>query len=91
MADLHRVSSTFIQTQRPNRWGARIARIAGFGGLLAILAAEGFYSLKIARQIQVRNTEMRRDFLKRDRTPSSIGPGPPRSRLARSGSAPALG
>jgi signal transduction histidine kinase len=35
--------------------------------LLAILAAEGFYSLKIAWQIQVSNTEMRRDFLSRDR------------------------
>jgi signal transduction histidine kinase len=72
MADLHQVSSTFIQTQRPNRWGARIARIAGFGGLLAILGAEGFYSLKIAWQIQVSNTEMRRDFLSRDRTLEQI-------------------
>jgi anti-sigma regulatory factor (Ser/Thr protein kinase) len=35
--------------------------------LLAILAAEGFYSLKIAWQIQVSNTEMRHDFLSRDR------------------------
>lgn len=81
MADLHRVSSTFIQTQRPNRWGARIARIAGFGGLLAILGAEGFYSLKIAWQIQVSNTEMRRDFLSRDRTLEQI-----RSALYESGS-----
>ena len=72
MADLHRVSSTHIHAHRPNRWGARIARIAGFGGLLAILAAEGFYSLKIARQIQVSNTEMRRDFLFRDRTLEKI-------------------
>jgi len=40
--------------------------------LLAILAAEGFYSLKIARQIQVSNTEMRRDFLSRDRTLEQI-------------------
>jgi signal transduction histidine kinase len=81
MADLHRVSSTFIQTQRPNRWGARIARIAGFGGLLAILGAEGFYSLKIVWQIQVSNTEMRRDFLSRDRTLEQI-----RSALYESGS-----
>jgi signal transduction histidine kinase len=49
-----------------------MARIAGFGGLLAILAAEGFYSLKIAWQIQVSNTEMRRDFLSRDRTLEQI-------------------
>ena len=72
MADLQEVSSTRIRTRRPNRWGARIARIAGFGGLLAILGAEGFYSLKIARQIQVSNTEMRRDFLSRDRTLGQI-------------------
>jgi signal transduction histidine kinase len=72
MVDLHKVSPTPIHARRPNRWGARIARIAGFGGLLAILAAEGFYSLKIAWQIQVSNTEMRRDFLSRDRTLEKI-------------------
>src|SRR5215472_900052 len=72
MADLHEVSSTLIHAHRPNRWGAGIARIAGFGGLLAILSAEGFYSLKIAWQIQVSNTEMRRDFLSRDRTLEQI-------------------
>jgi signal transduction histidine kinase len=72
MLDLNEVSSTTIGAHKPKRWGARIARIAGFGGLLAILAAEGFYSLKIARQIQVSNTEMRRDFLSRDRTLEQI-------------------
>jgi signal transduction histidine kinase len=72
MLDLHKVSSTRIHAQRPHRWGARIARIAGFAGLLAILAAEGFYSLKIAWQIQVSNTEMRRAFLSRDRTLEQI-------------------
>lgn len=49
-----------------------MARLAGFGGLLAILAAEGFYSLKIAWQIQVSNTAIRRDFLSRDRTLEQI-------------------
>src|SRR6266576_2929996 len=72
MADLRKISSILIHSHRPNRWRGRIARIAGFGGLLAILAAEGFYSLKIARQIQVSNTEMRRDFLSRDRTLEQI-------------------
>jgi len=70
--DLSKVSSIDVHSHRPNRWGARIARIAGFGGLLAILATEGFYSLKIAWQIQVSNTEMRRDFLSRDRTLEQI-------------------
>lgn len=70
--DLQEVSSRLIHAHRPNRWGARIARIAGFGGLLAILAAEGFYSLKIARHIQVSNTEMHREFLSRDRTLEQI-------------------
>jgi signal transduction histidine kinase len=72
MVDLHKVSPTPIHAHRPNRWGARLARIAGFGGLLLILAAEGFYSLKIAWQIQVSNTEMRRDFLSRERTLEKI-------------------
>jgi signal transduction histidine kinase len=72
MVDLHKVSSTLIHAHRPKRWGARVARIAGFGGLLAILAAEGFYSLRIAWQIHVSNTEMRRDFLSRDRTLEQI-------------------
>src|SRR5260221_12725574 len=81
MADLHQVSPALIDTHRPNRWGARIARIAGFGGLLVILAAEGFYSLKIAWQIQVSNTEMRRAFLSRVRTLEKI-----RSALYESGS-----
>jgi hypothetical protein len=40
--DPHELSSTLVHVHRPNRWGARIARIAGFGGLLALLAAEGF-------------------------------------------------
>ena len=80
MADLYRVSSTLIHAHRPNRWGARIARMAGFGGLLAILAAEGFYSLRIAWRIQVSNTEMRRDFLSRDRKLEQI-----RSALHQSG------
>lgn len=71
MLDLHEVS-TLIHAPRPNRWGARIARIAGFGGLLVILAAQGFYSLRIAWQIQLSNTEMRRDFLSRDRTLEQI-------------------
>jgi signal transduction histidine kinase len=72
MLDSNKVSSTCMHTHRPNRWGPRIARIAGFGGLLAILAVEGFYSLKIAWQIQVSNTEMRRGFLSRDRTLEQI-------------------
>ena len=72
MVHLHYASSTSFHAHRSNRWGARIARIAGFGGLLAILAAEGIYSLKIAWQIQVSNTEMRRDFLSRDRTLEQI-------------------
>ena len=72
MLDRHEVSSTFTHTHRPNRWGARIARIVGFGGLLAILAAEGLYSLKMARQIQAGNAQMRHDFLSRDRTLEQI-------------------
>ena len=70
--DLHESSTRLIHTHRPSRLGARIARIAGFGGLLAILAAEGLYSLKIASQIQASNAQMRQDFLSRDRTLNQI-------------------
>ncbi|MGB2890744.1 MAG: ATP-binding protein, partial [Candidatus Acidiferrales bacterium] len=44
-------------------------------GLLAIMAAAGIYSLQIAREIQDSNTQMRRDFLSRDRTLDQIRSG----------------
>ena len=46
----------------------RLILIAGFGGLIAIIVAGGLYSLKIARQIQSRSSELRADFVSRQRT-----------------------
>ena len=46
--DPHEVSSTLVHVHRPNRCGARIARIAGFGGLLAMLARFAQPSIKCA-------------------------------------------
>jgi signal transduction histidine kinase len=62
------------------RLGRRAVLFAGFAGLLAIMATAGVYSLQIAREIQDSNTQMRRDFLSRDRTLDHI-----RSNLYESG------
>jgi signal transduction histidine kinase len=50
-----------------NPFGTRIVLIAGFSGLLAIMTVAGIYSLRIAREIQDSNTQMRHDFVTRDR------------------------
>jgi signal transduction histidine kinase len=67
MSELHGVTAPFHQARRSSWFGARIVLIAAFTCLLAIVAAEGFDSLKIAKQIQVSQTQMRHEFLSRDR------------------------
>jgi signal transduction histidine kinase len=69
-------------TTKTNPFGTRMVLIAGFSGLLAIMTLAGIYSLRIAREIQDSNTQMRRDFLARDRTLDKI-----RSDLYESGTA----
>jgi signal transduction histidine kinase len=49
--------------------------IAAFTCLLAIVAAEGLDSLKIAKEIQVSHTQMRHEFLSRDRKLGEIRSG----------------
>lgn len=52
---------------RPARLAIKIALITGFGGLIAIIILGGFYSLRVARQVQKRSGELQADFLSRER------------------------
>jgi len=67
---------------RTVRWGTRIVLAAGFGGVLALMAAVGLDSLRVLRQTQASNSEIHRDFLVRERTLEQIRTG-----LYQSGSA----
>lgn len=64
-----------MQAQNGNRFGIKIVLIAGFGGLLAIMATAGIYSLRIAGGIQESNRQLRRDYVSRDRTLDEIRSG----------------
>lgn len=46
--------------------------LAGFGGLLALMAVGGFDAIQVLRQIQMRNVEIRRVFLARNRALEQI-------------------
>jgi signal transduction histidine kinase len=75
MLNVYEIPPAFHRTLRSNRSGARITLIAAFAGLLAIMAAEGLDSLRIAREIQISQTQMRNDFLSRDRMLGEIRSG----------------
>jgi signal transduction histidine kinase len=70
--DPHNSPPAHAHIPKPRRFGTRVVLIAGFGGLLAIMTAAGIYSLRIAREIQDSNTQMRHDFLSRERTLDKI-------------------
>lgn len=59
----------------------KIALIVGFGGLITIIIAGGFYSLRTTRQLQKRSEELRAGFLSRERLLEDV-----RSDLFESGS-----
>jgi len=80
--DVRKIPPLRAPVTKPNPFGTRIVLIAGFSGLLAIMTVSGIYSLRIAREIQDSNTQMRHDFLARDRTLDKI-----RSDLYESGTA----
>src|SRR5580698_714405 len=44
-------------------WSSRLALIAGFGGLLAIVALGGVDALRVLRQIRRQDDQIRRQFL----------------------------
>jgi signal transduction histidine kinase len=48
------------------RLNTRSALLAGFGGLLLLMAGAGFNAVRVVRQIQTRNEAIRRDFLARN-------------------------
>jgi signal transduction histidine kinase len=50
----------------------RAALLAGFGGLLLLMAFAGFDAVSILRQIQTRNERIRNDFVDRTRTLEQI-------------------
>src|SRR5215831_11822278 len=45
----------------------RLVLLAGFGGLLALMAVGGFDAIQVLGQIQLRNVQIRRVFLTRNR------------------------
>jgi len=50
----------------------RFALAAGFGGLLAIMALAGVYSMRVLQQIQRNENEIRRQFLLKDHALNDI-------------------
>ena len=50
----------------------RLVLLAGFGGLLALMAVGGFDAIQVLQQIQGRNIEIRRTFLSRNRALEQI-------------------
>src|SRR5579863_4262229 len=50
----------------------RLVLVAGFGGLLALMAVGGFDAIQVLQQIQGRNIEIRRAFLSRNRALEQI-------------------
>ncbi len=52
--------------------GARFALVAGFGGLLGLMAFAGLDSVHALHQIEARNTRLTQDYLKRHRSLEQI-------------------
>lgn len=61
-----------FHSYKPPKFAIRMVLIAGFGTLIAMIGAGGFYSSRIAQQTQVRSTQLRRDFLSRERALEEI-------------------
>lgn len=57
----------FELLMRPVRYGSLRVLIAGFGGLLVLMAVAGTYALLVLRQVQSRNEQIRQQFLSRTR------------------------
>lgn len=53
------------RSNRPARFGARLVLLAGFGGVLGLMALAGLNSLRALRQIEAENTRITQDYLRR--------------------------
>ncbi len=58
--------ATTKQPPAPIRFGTRVVLLAGFGGLLVLMATAGADSLRVLRQIHASNAQIHRDFLSRE-------------------------
>lgn len=67
--------SALHRAPRQGRFGTRIVLMAGFGGLLALIATVGSDSLRVLRQIQGNNAQIHREFLSRGRTLEQVSTG----------------
>jgi len=65
---------------QPLQWGAQVALLASFGGMLGLMLFAGVDSLRSLRQVQSRNVQIRQTFLLRNRALEEI-----RSALYQSG------
>lgn len=72
MTEGKQARATLDLTPRPARLGTRIVLVAGFGALLALMAAVSLDSLRVLRQTQTTNSQIHRDFLSRERTLEQI-------------------
>ena len=52
--------------------GTRLVLLAGFGGLLGLMAVGGFDAIQVLHEIQARNVQIRRIFLSRNRALEQI-------------------
>jgi signal transduction histidine kinase len=67
--------SMFVRTLHGRRWSPGIVLLAGFGGLLALMAFAGADALFVLRQAKATNAELRRSFLALDRSLGQIRSG----------------
>ena len=59
----------------PRPSGTRLVLVAGFGGLLVLMAVGGFNAIQVLRQIQERNVQIRQVFLSRNRALEHVRSG----------------
>jgi signal transduction histidine kinase len=70
----------FKRRVEPLQWGAQVVLLASFGGMLGLMLFAGVDSLRVLRQVQSRNVQIRQTFLLRNRALEEI-----RSALYQSG------
>ena len=62
----------FKRSGQPLQWGAQVALLASFGGMLGLMLFAGVDSLRALRQVQSRNVQIRQTFLLRNRALEEI-------------------